>query len=405
MAPKARAAKAADKAKLASKQKVAEDKTFGLKNKNKSAKVQQYVQHVKKTVDDAAKKQKSAATEQKDKKKAELDRQKELAELFAVAIKQPKVPVGTDPKSVLCEYFRHGQCTKGFKCKFSHDLSVERKGGKIDVFSDRRKDGEEDEEGMDDWDQDKLEEVIAQKHGVEKNRPTDIICKFFLDAVEKKMYGWFWQCPNGKECKYRHALPPGYVLKSQMKELLEAEAANVKPIEDEIEDERRKVEAKTPITEETFRRWREDRKTDKEKKEAQAEADRKRKGILTGREIFMEEGFMAQDDAGAQEAYERELDEEEDIRRMDAEAAARRAQGASHASAATAGPSSGAAPAQNSAGASSAQNGISSVAQAAAQEDGLFDEELSSDEEEEEEDVDDSELDSLEASLAEANVK
>ena len=57
------------------------------------------------------------------------------------------------------------------------------------------------------------------------------------------------------------------------------------------------------------------------------------------------------------------------------------------------------------AGASSAQNGISSVAQAAAQEDGLFDEELSSDEEEEEEDVDDSELDSLEASLAEANVK
>ena len=33
-------------------------------------------------------------------------------------------------------------------------------------------------------------------------------------------------------------------------ELLEAEAANIKPIEEEIEDERRKVEAKTPITEE-----------------------------------------------------------------------------------------------------------------------------------------------------------
>ena len=43
---------------------------------------------------------------------------------------------------------------------------------------------------MDDWDQDKLEEVVKQKHGTEKNRPTDIICKFFLDAVEKKMYGW-----------------------------------------------------------------------------------------------------------------------------------------------------------------------------------------------------------------------
>ncbi len=56
------------------------------------------------------------------------------------------------------------------------------------------------------------------------------------------------------------------------------------------------------------------------------------------------------------------------------------------------------------AGASGAENGISSMAQAAAREEGLFDEELSSDDEEEE-DVDDSELDALEASLAEATVK
>ena len=57
------------------------------------------------------------------------------------------------------------------------------------------------------------------------------------------------------------------------------------------------------------------------------------------------------------------------------------------------------------AGASGAENGISSMAQAAAREEGLFDEELSSDDDEEEEDVDDSELDALEASLAEATVK
>ena len=44
---------------------------------------------------------------------------------------------GVDPKSIVCEFFRHGKCTKGFKCKFAHDLAVERKGGKIDVFSDR----------------------------------------------------------------------------------------------------------------------------------------------------------------------------------------------------------------------------------------------------------------------------
>lgn len=39
------------------------------------------------------------------------------------------------------------------------------------------------------------------------------ICKFFLDAVEKSKYGWFWSCPNGEHCKYKHALPPGFVLK------------------------------------------------------------------------------------------------------------------------------------------------------------------------------------------------
>lgn len=63
------------------------------------------------------------------------------------------------------------------------------------------------------------------------------VCKYFLDAVEKKQYGWFWVCPNGgKECHYRHALPPGYVLKSQMKALLEEEADKM-AIEDEIESQ------------------------------------------------------------------------------------------------------------------------------------------------------------------------
>jgi hypothetical protein len=40
------------------------------------------------------------------------------------------------------------------------------------------------------------------------------------------------------------------VLKSQMKELLEAEKANAPSIEEEIEAERAKVDARTPITEE-----------------------------------------------------------------------------------------------------------------------------------------------------------
>ncbi|KAK9812446.1 hypothetical protein WJX73_000378 [Symbiochloris irregularis] len=333
MPPKAAAkqAKAQDKAKQSAKLKNVDDKTFGLKNKNKSTKVQQFVEQVQKSATaNPAGGRKTPAEDKKAKKKAEEERQKELNELFAQAIKQPKVPMGVDPKSILCEYFRAGQCTKGFKCKFSHDKNIERKTQKIDIFSDKREAGQE--EGMDDWDQEKLESVVNQKHGAEKgaSNRTDIICKFFLDAVEKKLYGWFWQCPNGKDCKYRHALPPGYVLKSQMKELLEAEAENAVPIEDEIEQERAKVDAKTPITEQVFLQWREKQKTKRAQKAEEAEAERKRRGNLTGREIFAEEGFTAEDDMGATDDYAREMDEDEAFARerakADAEAARRRAE-------------------------------------------------------------------------------
>ncbi|KAF5772538.1 putative transcription factor C3H family [Helianthus annuus] len=138
-----------------------------------------------------------------------------------------------DPKSILCEFFKAGQCAKGFKCKFSHDLNVQTNGEKFDIFSDKR-----DEGTMEDWDLETLEKVVESK-GKEynQNKPTDIVCKHFLDAVEKKQYGWFWVCPNGnKECHYRHDLPPGYILKSQMKALLEEEA-NKLAIKDEFEDQ------------------------------------------------------------------------------------------------------------------------------------------------------------------------
>lgn len=223
---------AASKADVAKKQKVVEDKTFGLKNKNKSKNVQKYVQSLHQSVQPKPDPTKTAAKKKKEEEKA---REKELNDLFKVAVSQPKVPVGVDPKSILCEFFKVGQCQKGFKCKFSHDLNVQRKGEKIDIYSDKR-DGEE-EDTMDDWDQETLEKVIASKNAdYQQNKPTDIVCKHFLDAVEKKQYGWFWVCPNGgTECRYRHALPPGYVLKSQMKALLEEESKKV-AIEDEIED-------------------------------------------------------------------------------------------------------------------------------------------------------------------------
>ena len=40
--------------------------------------------------------------------------------------------------------------------------------------------------------------AATEKHAADnRNQPTAIICKFFLDAVERKLYGWFWQVGEG----------------------------------------------------------------------------------------------------------------------------------------------------------------------------------------------------------------
>lgn len=53
----------------------------------------------------------------------------------------------------------------------------------------------------------------------------------------RSRFGWFWQCPNGDACQYRHALPPGFVLKSQKKAMEEAEKANQISLEEFLEVE------------------------------------------------------------------------------------------------------------------------------------------------------------------------
>ncbi|OVA18200.1 zinc finger protein [Macleaya cordata] len=286
---------------LAKKQKVVEDKTFGLKNKNKSKNVQKYVQSLHQSVQAKPDPSKVAAKKKKEEEKA---REKELNDLFKIAVSQPKVPVGVDPKSILCEFFKVGQCTKGFKCKFSHDLNVQRKGEKIDIYSDKR-----DEDTMEDWDMETLEKVVeSKKTEYNQNKPTEIVCKHFLDAVEKKQYGWFWVCPNGgKECHYRHALPPGYVLKSQMKALLEEESEKIS-IEEEIENQRAKIAASTPMTPELFMQWKKTKLDEREAGLAAKRAERAKNDRMSGRELFLSDASLFVDDAEAYEKYQREED-------------------------------------------------------------------------------------------------
>ena len=48
---------------------------------------------------------------------------------------------------------------------------------------------------MDTWDEDKLRSVVSAKGN--PRTTTDIVCKYFVEAIETQKYGWFWECPNG----------------------------------------------------------------------------------------------------------------------------------------------------------------------------------------------------------------
>ena len=69
---------------------------------------------------------------------------------------------------------------------------------------------------------------------------TEITCQHFLDAVEKNVYGWLWECPNGDKCVYTHALQPGYVIQREKKDLENAlrDDDNEMTMEEKIEEER-----------------------------------------------------------------------------------------------------------------------------------------------------------------------
>lgn len=72
--------------------------------------------------------------------------------------------------------------------------------------------------------------------------------------MEKSKYGWFWECPSGATCIYRHALPSGFVLKKDKKKL--DDKKNEISLVDLIERERAALGPnQTKITLETFIAW------------------------------------------------------------------------------------------------------------------------------------------------------
>lgn len=100
------------------KERIYEDRTFGLKNKNKSAQVQKFIQGVQKQV---LNKTPIIPGQAKQEKKKDAADQALLASLLKSL---GTMPVVEESKStVICSAYRVGFCEAGDKCMFSHDMS------------------------------------------------------------------------------------------------------------------------------------------------------------------------------------------------------------------------------------------------------------------------------------------
>lgn len=112
--------------------------------KNKSSKVQKQVAQIQ-AQQAVAGKSRAALEKEKEKdmrakqKAEEEKRAREEAAMFK-PVQVQKVPFGVDPKTVLCAFYKAGNCDKGNKCKFSHDMDVGRKVEKKNLYEDTRED-------------------------------------------------------------------------------------------------------------------------------------------------------------------------------------------------------------------------------------------------------------------------
>ena len=307
MPPKKQQAEKQGGGKKPSAAKIVEDRTFGMKNK-KGAQTQKQIAQLASSVKaggSAEEKRKAVEKAQRERDKAASEAaKKEVAELYK-PVQVQKVPFGVDPKTVLCQFYKKGHCEKGRKCKFSHDPNIERKAEKKDLYQDTREAEEEKkkQETSEDWDEEKLKAVVLSKKGNQKTS-TDKVCKYFIQAVEDGKYGWFWTCPNdGDKCMYQHKLPPGcvmsfcclalmltipsFVLKTKEQRAAEKALMDKSPLktltlEDFLESERHKLTGTlTPVTPETFAKW----KAERMDKKAAEEELRKAKDA-TGRAMF-----------------------------------------------------------------------------------------------------------------------
>lgn len=104
----------------------------------------------------------------------------------------------------MCAFYKNGQCTKGAKCKFSHDLTIERKAEKRSMYVDIR--DKDEEETMENWDEEKLKEVVEKKHGERETKmPTTDIVSY--SNIDYKIINYFTHTHSHRDTRIFLHLP------------------------------------------------------------------------------------------------------------------------------------------------------------------------------------------------------
>lgn len=298
-------------------EKIIEDKTFGLKNKNKSKAVQKYIKGVESTVKNVrgGADDKGREFQERVEKKKKKEEEAFLNSLYKTVktIKQADVAEGEEAKNVLCEYFKAGCCEKGDKCEFSHDLNIQFNQGTIDIYTDLREIKKT--MGM----EHEINKIAEEKEKKRSKMPkSNIVCKYFLDAVMKKVYGLKWECPNGEECQYKHYLPKGYILATKEKTQEDMTLDEYYNLEEQIDSERERLGKNgTPVNDATFAEWK--RKRDAFRKEKKEFEDKKKKNLQTGIQLFKNSNMVFDDDDNAEDVVREDHNEDVDKEKNNSE--------------------------------------------------------------------------------------
>ncbi|KAI5181402.1 hypothetical protein NEOKW01_1596 [Nematocida sp. AWRm80] len=241
--------------------KAVDEQMFGMKNKGKSTKLKKMASALE-----------ASYTKGKGKKPEEKPKETEMMPVYEVI---QKIPVGVDPKTVLCTNFKNGVCSKGTSCKFSHETNPEKRIPKTTA-----------ETG-----------TSTKPVNPATSLKDEKICKYYIDALKTGKYNPKWVCPIGNTCQSKHSPPEGYSLKD--------EAQPEITIEDYIEIERHKLpEKQTPMTEELFHQWKKERELQKEKERKDQEKIKEGniqlgKLLPTGKDLFVYKPDVFVDDEEA----------------------------------------------------------------------------------------------------------